>query len=135
MTAMDDHHCEEQRDEAIQTASAGQVWIASLALAMTPERTVRNDGGWFRMHAMRKLPVVPICRRPLLLRRRANHNDPLARPAAARGALRDRHERWKRDAMDAMSHETNDDIADGEVVWSWRPKAGATLSYDDARQR
>src|SRR5215813_8964884 len=31
-------HCEEHRDEAIQTASAVRVWIASLALAMTAER-------------------------------------------------------------------------------------------------
>jgi hypothetical protein len=29
--------------------------------------------------------------------------------------------------MDAMSHETNETIADGEVVWSWRPDAGASL--------
>jgi hypothetical protein len=28
-------HCEEQRDEAIQTVSAVKVWIASLSLAMT----------------------------------------------------------------------------------------------------
>jgi hypothetical protein len=28
--------------------------------------------------------------------------------------------------MDAMSQETNETIADGEVVWSWRPKAGVT---------
>jgi hypothetical protein len=27
--------------------------------------------------------------------------------------------------MDAVSHKTNEMIADGEVVWSWRPKAGA----------
>jgi len=31
-----------------------------------------------------------------------------ARLAAARGALRDRHGRWKRDAMDAACRETND---------------------------
>src|SRR5215468_9371463 len=29
-------HCEKRSDEAIQTASAAKVWIASLALAMTP---------------------------------------------------------------------------------------------------
>jgi hypothetical protein len=27
--------------------------------------------------------------------------------------------------MDAIRHKTNDDIADGEIVWFWRPKAGA----------
>jgi len=26
--------------------------------------------------------------------------------------------------MDAIDHETNDVIADGEVAWSWRPDAG-----------
>jgi hypothetical protein len=51
-----------------------------------------------------------------------------ARPALTRGALRDRHERWERDAMDAACHETNDVAADGEVVWSWRPDAGAKLA-------
>ena len=27
--------------------------------------------------------------------------------------------------MDAARHETNDVVADGEIVWSWRPDAGA----------
>jgi hypothetical protein len=30
--------------------------------------------------------------------------------------------------MDAIDHETNDAIADGEVVWSWRPDAGAKFA-------
>ena len=30
--------------------------------------------------------------------------------------------------MDAMSQQTNDDVADGEVAWSWRPDAGAKLA-------
>jgi hypothetical protein len=50
---------------------------------------------------MRKLPVVLICRRQHALRR---SNDTLhidAVPCSIRGALRDRHERWMRDAMDA----------------------------------
>jgi len=33
-----------------------------------------------------------------------------------------------RDAMDAIDHETNDFIADGEIVWSWRPDAGVNLA-------
>src|SRR5262249_41792054 len=41
------------------------------------------------------------------LRRRANHNDAPAPLAAKRGALRDRHERRLRDAMDAACCETN----------------------------
>ncbi len=34
-------HCEERSDEAIQTAAAVTVWIASLALAMTTLRHAR----------------------------------------------------------------------------------------------
>ncbi|MDB5609104.1 MAG: hypothetical protein JWP25_6004 [Bradyrhizobium sp.] len=29
--------------------------------------------------------------------------------------------------MDAMRHETIDVVADGEIVWSWRPDAGAKV--------
>jgi hypothetical protein len=42
-----------------------------------------------------------------------------------RAALRDRHERWVRDAVDAKVLSTNSTQADEEVVWSWRPDAGA----------
>src|SRR5215510_11358012 len=52
----------------------------------------------------------------------------LRRPASSRGALRDRHECWQRDAMDAILQQTNVGIADGEVVWSWRPDAGAKVA-------
>jgi hypothetical protein len=54
-----------------------------------------------------------------------NQNDHPCIPHPVRGTLRDRHERWARDAMDAARHQTNDAIADGEVVWSRRPDAGA----------
>ena len=47
------------------------------------------------------------------------------RLAFARGAYRDRHGRGKRDAMDVLARQTSDADADGEVVWSWRPWAGA----------
>jgi len=47
------------------------------------------------------LPVAPICRTSFSLRRRANQNDALACLALIRGAARDRHGRWERDAMDA----------------------------------
>jgi hypothetical protein len=53
------------------------------------------------MHVMRKLPVVPICRMSAALRCRANQNDARACLAPIRGAARDRHGRWERDAMDA----------------------------------
>ena len=32
------------------------------------------------------------------------------------------------DAMDAIDQETNDFIADGEIVWSWRPDAGVKFA-------
>jgi hypothetical protein len=57
----------------------------------------------------------------------------LSHPASTRGAFRDRHERWKRDAMDAKARATSAAIADGEIVWSCRPWAGAK-SVDDDRQ-
>ena len=47
----------------------------------------------------------------------------IGRPALTRGALRGRHGRWERDAVDAaasahVSAQTNGADADGEVVWS-----------------
>jgi hypothetical protein len=33
-----------------------------------------------------------------------------------------------RDAVDAMAHKTNAPLADGEVVWFWRPDADAKLA-------
>jgi hypothetical protein len=51
------------------------------------------------------------------------------RPAPPRGALRDRHGRWRRDAMDpgrrALLARTSGAVGDGEVVWSRRSEAGA----------
>jgi hypothetical protein len=41
---------------------------------------------------------------------------PVSRPI--RGAYRDRHERWTRDAVDTDRQLTSDDAVDGEVVWS-----------------
>jgi predicted Fe-S protein YdhL (DUF1289 family) len=63
------------------------------------------------------------------LPRRANHKHLFGHPAAsARGAFRDRHERWLWDAMDATSRQTIVEVAYGEVVWFWRPDAGAKLA-------
>jgi hypothetical protein len=39
-------------------------------------------------------------------------------PCPMRGAFRDRHGRWARDAVDADALLTNSVDADGEVVWS-----------------
>jgi hypothetical protein len=79
-----------------------------------------------------------MCRIPSGLSSTPNQWFPVARPVSARGALRDRHGRWERDAMDAACQETNDVVADGEVVWSWRPDAGAKWaerSADDGGKR
>ncbi len=48
------------------------------------------------------------------------------RPASAGGAYRDRHGRWKRDAVDvrglsALVARTKAFLADGEGVPAWRP--------------
>jgi hypothetical protein len=54
----------------------------------------------------------------------ANHFTVHRYPAPTRGAYRDRHGRWARDAMDAavsggrIARQTNGTVADGEVVWS-----------------
>jgi len=54
------------------------------------------------MAAMRKLPVVLLCRRPTALPKTPNQRHISRRPASPRGAFRDRHERWVRDAVDAL---------------------------------
>ena len=74
--------------------------------------------------------VASIHRKHLLIFIKTLDPDPksvalCARPAAARGAFRDRHERGRQDAMDALARKTNAAHADGEAVWSWRPDAGA----------
>jgi hypothetical protein len=56
-----------------------------------------------RIRVMRKLPVVPLCRRPSVLLETPNQQHPSAHPAFTRGAYRDRHGRWKRDAVDALA--------------------------------
>jgi hypothetical protein len=62
-------------------------------------------------------------------------------PCSPRGALRGRHERWARDAVDvselqrAIRAPANNSDADGQAVWSWHPDADAKVavlneSYD-----
>ena len=89
-------HCEEQRDEAIQHPPVVKAWIASRSLssgARSRDPVARNDGGEHRIPAMRKLPVVPICRIPTGVAMSGKSERSSARPALTRGALRDRHER------------------------------------------
>jgi hypothetical protein len=49
-------------------------------------------------------------------------------PCPMRGAFRDRHGRWARDAVDADALLTNSADVDGEVVWFRRPGAGVKLA-------
>jgi hypothetical protein len=51
----------------------------------------------------------------------------LSRPAPTGGALRDRHGRWERDAVDASVRLDEARDADGETVWSWPPDAEVKL--------
>jgi hypothetical protein len=53
---------------------------------------------------------------------------PSSYPASTKRGVSRSSRTWRRDAMDAMSQQTNDDVADGEVVWSWRPDAGAKFA-------
>ena len=62
------------------------------------------------------------------------------RPALIGGALRGRHERGVRDAVDAMHRKTTDGVADGEIVWSWPPdaevkRAGVTNAARDGGKK
>ncbi len=90
---------------------------------------------------MRKLPVVPICRRASRLPRRANHNDASAHPVSARGAFGQSSPNARRGAVDAggvganrqsqggshrerwqFARNDHADPAYGKIAWSWRPK-------------
>jgi predicted Fe-S protein YdhL (DUF1289 family) len=106
----------------MRTRSARRTRDRLLIIARHPCRPTGSP----RMHPMRQLPVAPTCRMQTRLPRRANHKHLFGHPAAsARGAFRDRHERWLWDAMDATSRQTIVEVTYGEVVWFWRPDAGA----------
>jgi hypothetical protein len=56
------------------------------------------------------------------------------------GAYRDRHERgsgmrWPRSARSMVIHADGRADADGEIVWSWRPGAGAKRAGIDVSAR
>jgi hypothetical protein len=72
----------------------------------------RNQGSVSRRPAMRRLPVVPVCRRATLLLISANQKHILCRPVLIRGAARDRHGRGVRDAMDALAPRAGSSRAD-----------------------
>ena len=93
-------------------------------------RVTPSAAGSFRMHAMLKLPVVPICRRDRRLPRRANQNDLLGHPASMKRDVRalvttrEAGMRWTR-----MARQTNVADVDGEVAWSRPPDAEVKSSW------
>jgi hypothetical protein len=65
--------------------------------------------------------------------RSAKINHILLASRLVQGAFRDRHgrgggERWTRAIAALSGMRTNDRLADGQAVWSWRPDAGAKLA-------
>jgi hypothetical protein len=78
-------HCEKRSDEAIHPFLPRRRWIASLARAMTAPKQVANL-------CFKKISLAPSGKSAALVR---------AVPRSSRGALRGRHERWVRDAVDA----------------------------------
>ena len=85
----------------------------------------------------RKLPVLkssPL-RKNIHLPFFVNTCISLAIPLHSRGAFRDRHERWRRDAVDVSAQQTSAFDADGQAVWSCPPDAGVKLCMTNARRR
>ena len=91
------------------TTCAVAKWISGFARSLSSRARSRDpvarpgmtSSGAKCIPHRHNLPVAPICRTSFSLRRRANQNDALACLALIRGAARDRHGRWERDAMDA----------------------------------
>jgi hypothetical protein len=75
---------------------------------------------------MRKLPVVLICRKPPVLPKTPNQPHIRSVPCPLRGALRDRHERWVRDAVDALA--TQDERCERRTAKSCGPDAPTLAS-------
>ena len=73
-----------------------------MLFAAQPVRRFDSPGRKSRMRVMRNLPVVLICRMATALPNTPNQLHVSACPVPTRGAYRDRHGRWVRDAMDAL---------------------------------
>ena len=111
---------------APQHAAKHDYDLGNRALEKSMPSSVGCTTGKTCICAMRKLPVVPVCRREARLLRRANHGHLLAHPASAwRGVCaivtkREAGMRWT-----CWCRPTSDADTDGEVVWSWPPDAEA----------
>jgi hypothetical protein len=103
-------HRRQGQDSRGALGASGLSRSASIAAWARPLRNPADcTTGNLRIGVMHKLPDVPICRSPRILIYRMRL-DVYRKPevlfvpsrALSRGALRDRHERWARDAMDAL---------------------------------
>jgi hypothetical protein len=86
---------------------------------------------WLRQNnptgkSAKSCPVLPT--KIFRLTRRANQRYQLAPSHPIRGAGRDRHERCGEMRWTRSARKTSVRDADGEVVWSWRPGAGAKFA-------
>jgi hypothetical protein len=103
-------------DRAPRDDSEGDGGYGGGALTSSGGNAVIVRRGLLAMTCKLILPIVPTCRIPSGL---PNFHSSVLLPQ--RGTLRDRHERWERDAMDATHRSalfarTSDVFADGEVV-------------------
>jgi hypothetical protein len=85
---------------------------------MRRKAQARNDEGKGAAHTSDLPDVSSATRKNISVFRKCNSVYIIVHPAAVRGALRDRHGRWQRDAMDALGRKTSDTDADGKTVWS-----------------
>ena len=84
---------------------------------------------------MRKLPVVPLCRRPAVLLETPNQQHLSRVPASEkRGVSRSSRTLEAGCGGRFGCALTNAAEADGEIVWSWRPDAGAKFSRTQFRE-
>ena len=77
---------------------------------------------------MRKLPVVPLCRRPAVLLETPNQRHLLRVPLPQEGRFAIVTDVGSGMRWTLMARETNALDADGEGVWSWPPHAEAKVA-------
>jgi hypothetical protein len=82
-------------------------------------RTIVNRGAQLRIsRAISTALAGSVSATKIFLFTKIRNRVLIATSCSARGAFRDRHERWMQDAVDAKARETNDVFADDEAVWS-----------------
>ena len=121
---------ERRSESADRLTNSPASCVASPATVISMRRLRQNNPAG-------KSPKV--CRAPsekiFRLTRRANQRYQLAPSHPMRGAGRDRHERAVRCGGRGGALDETRRPADGEVVWSWRPGAGAKFLRNYPRKR